>query len=79
MELRATAVERAALGPDDIDRMFSLYAASYCDTVRAQFDRDPRHRRCRHAAPDRRARAARVSSRDRARGTARAARTRPNA
>ncbi|HIC7213427.1 hypothetical protein [Burkholderia stabilis] len=40
MELRATAVDRAALGPDDIDRMFSLYAASYCDTGRAQFDRD---------------------------------------
>ncbi|ALX15278.1 hypothetical protein P350_27795 [Burkholderia cepacia JBK9] len=40
MELRATAVERAALGPGDIERMFSLYAASYCDTGRARFDHD---------------------------------------
>jgi hypothetical protein len=37
MDLRATVVARAALCSDEVERMFSLYAASYRDTVRARF------------------------------------------
>lgn len=37
MDLRAKVVARAALCSDDVDRMFSLYDASYRDTARARF------------------------------------------
>ncbi len=40
MRLRATPIERAALSADQIDRMFVLYSASYCDAHRDLFDRD---------------------------------------
>jgi len=37
MDLRANVVARAALCSDEVERMFSLYAASYRDTARARF------------------------------------------
>ena len=40
MRLRATSVECSTLSTHDIDRMFMLYAASYCDAQRDLFDRD---------------------------------------
>jgi hypothetical protein len=37
MDLRANVVARAALRSDEVERMFSLYAASYRDTDRTRF------------------------------------------
>ncbi|MDR3098046.1 MAG: hypothetical protein LBV73_13350 [Paraburkholderia sp.] len=40
MSLRASAVELSALRPEEVERMYALYAASYCDTAWGQFGRD---------------------------------------
>lgn len=40
MRLHATPIERATLSADQIDRMFALYSASYCDAHRDIFDQD---------------------------------------
>lgn len=40
MRLSAMPVERVTLSAFEIDRMFSLYSASYCDAQRELFDQD---------------------------------------
>lgn len=40
MRLSATSVECCDLHPHEIDRMFEIYSASYCDTSRPRFDQD---------------------------------------